>query len=61
MRLLLGGLTDIAITIGLTCPSQAQEKTNVSINRQPGILYLASHVMERQRLSSIFQRFLPVC
>lgn len=28
----------------------AQAKTEISITRQPGILYLASHVMERQEL-----------
>lgn len=50
MRLLIGGLTAIAIALGLACPSQAEEKTNLSITRQPGILYLASHVMETQKL-----------
>ncbi|HEY0234715.1 MAG TPA: ABC transporter substrate-binding protein [Afipia sp.] len=31
-------------------PSGAQEKTEISITRQPGIVYFASHVMEKQRL-----------
>ncbi|HSC23405.1 MAG TPA: ABC transporter substrate-binding protein, partial [Casimicrobiaceae bacterium] len=28
----------------------AQQKSEISITRQPGILYLPSHVMEKQRL-----------
>jgi NitT/TauT family transport system substrate-binding protein len=31
-------------------PSQAQDKTEISITRQPGIVYFPSHVMEKQHL-----------
>jgi NitT/TauT family transport system substrate-binding protein len=31
-------------------PAMAQEKTEITITRQPGIVYLASHVMEKQNL-----------
>lgn len=31
-------------------PAFAQEKTEITITRQPGIVYLASHVMEKQNL-----------
>src|SRR4051794_907424 len=30
--------------------ASAQEKTEISITRQPGILYLPSHVIEKQKL-----------
>ena len=50
MRLFIGGMTALAMALGLAFPSLAQEKTNISITRQPGILYLASHVMENQKL-----------
>ena len=31
-------------------PAMAQQKTEISITRQPGILYMPSHVMEKQKL-----------
>ena len=31
-------------------PALAQQKSEISITRQPGILYLPSHVMEKQQL-----------
>ena len=31
-------------------PAGAQQKTEITITRQPGILYLPSHVMEKERL-----------
>ena len=34
----------------LCAPAAAQQKTEISITRQPGILYLPSHVMEKQQL-----------
>ncbi|MEO9339645.1 ABC transporter substrate-binding protein [Mesorhizobium sp. SB112] len=50
MKLLISRLAAIAFAVGIASSVQAQEKTNVSITRQPGILYLASHVMETQKL-----------
>ncbi|GAK72033.1 ABC transporter substrate-binding protein [Agrobacterium rubi] len=50
MRLFIGGITALAVVLGLAATGQAQEKTTLSITRQPGILYLASHVMETQKL-----------
>ncbi|WP_411969684.1 ABC transporter substrate-binding protein [Rhizobium sp. 3T7] len=44
------GLAAIAAVVGMALPVAAQEKTTISITRQPGILYLASHVMETQKL-----------
>lgn len=44
------GLAAIAAVILPALPAVAQEKTAISITRQPGILYLASHVMETQKL-----------
>lgn len=48
LRLL--GAAAIAAVFATTLPASAQEKTAISITRQPGILYLASHVMETQKL-----------
>lgn len=50
MSIMKTGLAALALTLGLASTSLAQEKTSVSITRQPGILYLASHVMETQKL-----------
>lgn len=51
MTSLTGGLAAFALALAVTCsPASAQEKTDISITRQPGILYLASHVMETQKL-----------
>ncbi|MBW9054509.1 ABC transporter substrate-binding protein [Rhizobium mesosinicum] len=46
----VSGLAAIAAVVGIALPAVAQEKTSISITRQPGILYLASHVMETQKL-----------
>ena len=35
---------------GVAFPAMAQQKSEVSITRQPGIIYLPSHVMEKQQL-----------
>ena len=40
----------LAVAFGLTAPAQAQQKSEITITRQPGILYLASHVMESRKL-----------
>ncbi|GGB01502.1 ABC transporter substrate-binding protein [Brucella endophytica] len=50
MRSLIGGAIALACVLGFTGAGHAQEKTSLSITRQPGILYLASHVMETQKL-----------
>ncbi len=36
--------------LGITPAIHAQQKTEISITRQPGILYMATHVMEKQHL-----------
>src|SRR4051812_16536601 len=41
------GLLVVALGAGV---AHAQQKSEISITRQPGILYLPSHVMEKQRL-----------
>lgn len=38
------------VLLVLSCAAAAQQKTEISITRQPGILYLPSHVMEKQHL-----------
>ncbi len=50
MQSLIRGITALSIILGLGSSALAQEKTDISITRQPGILYLASHVMETQQL-----------
>lgn len=55
MRSIISGLAALGLALGFAtsafAPSAyAQEKTEISITRQPGILYLASHVMETQQL-----------
>jgi len=50
MRTITRGFAALAALLGMTFSAAAQEKTTVSITRQPGILYLASHVMEVQKL-----------
>jgi NitT/TauT family transport system substrate-binding protein len=40
----------LAGVLALVAPAVAQDKTEISITRQPGILYLPSHVMEKQQL-----------
>ncbi|MGN6549517.1 MAG: ABC transporter substrate-binding protein [Pararhizobium sp.] len=50
MRSLVSGITALGLVFGLGAVAHAQEKTEISITRQPGIIYLASHVMETQKL-----------
>lgn len=40
----------LGLALLATGPALAQEKTEITITRQPGIVYLASHVMEKQNL-----------
>ncbi|MEZ2128294.1 ABC transporter substrate-binding protein [Sinorhizobium sp. CB9] len=49
MKAILGGLAALGLMFaGIS--ANAGEKTDISITRQPGILYLVSHVMETQKL-----------
>jgi NitT/TauT family transport system substrate-binding protein len=50
MRSLISGLAAIGLALGFASAANAAEKTEISITRQPGIIYLASHVMETQKL-----------
>ena len=50
MRGFLRCLTAVGMTLASAFSGNAAEKTDISITRQPGILYLASHVMETQKL-----------
>ena len=50
---LQGMLSAVIVAAGalaLSFAASAQQKTDISITRQPGILYLPSHVMEKQHL-----------
>ncbi|CDZ29172.1 ABC transporter substrate-binding protein [Neorhizobium galegae] len=49
MKKLIRGVAALVAMVGVALPAVAQEKTSISITRQPGILYLASHVMETQK------------
>lgn len=49
MKAILGGLAALGLMFA-SVSAKAGEKTDISITRQPGILYLVSHVMETQRL-----------
>lgn len=40
----------LAGVLAASAPADAQQKSEISITRQPGILYLPSHVMEKQQL-----------
>jgi len=46
-------LGSAALALALLCvggPAWAQQKSEISITRQPGILYLPTHVIEKQKL-----------
>jgi NitT/TauT family transport system substrate-binding protein len=40
----------IAAAVLSTSPAQAQQKSEISLSRQPGIFYMPSHIMEKQKL-----------
>jgi NitT/TauT family transport system substrate-binding protein len=44
------GTAILGLALLATGPASAQEKTEITITRQPGIVYLASHVMEKKNL-----------
>jgi NitT/TauT family transport system substrate-binding protein len=50
IRRLRAGVAVVAGLLALGNTASAQEKNEVSITRQPGILYLPTHVIEKQRL-----------
>jgi NitT/TauT family transport system substrate-binding protein len=39
-----------ALGVLAAAPAHAQAKSEIAVTRQPGILYLASHVMEEHKL-----------
>lgn len=50
IKLVRASAAALLLLMGLVGPSGAQEKTEISITRQPGIVYFPSHIMEKQRL-----------
>ena len=40
----------IAAAVLSTSPAPAQQKSEISLSRQPGIFYMPSHIMEKQKL-----------
>jgi len=40
----------IAATAMSALPAKAQQKSEISLSRQPGIFYMPSHIMEKQKL-----------
>ncbi len=40
----------IAAAVLSASPAQAQQKSEISLSRQPGIFYMPSHIMEKQKL-----------
>jgi NitT/TauT family transport system substrate-binding protein len=45
--------TAVAVALGLmlaSAPVQAQQKTEISLSRQPGIFYMPTHIIEKQKL-----------
>ena len=40
----------IAAAVLPASPAQAQQKSEISLSRQPGIFYMPSHIMEKQKL-----------
>jgi len=40
----------LAGVLAASAPADAHQESDISITRQPGILYLPSHVMEKQQL-----------
>src|SRR5256885_17211944 len=48
-RAAVGAIAAIGITLPGS-PAPAQQKTEISLSRQPGIFYMPSHIMEKQKL-----------
>ena len=44
------GLFALLAASAVTTPASAQQKTDISLSRQPGIFYMPSHIIEKQKL-----------
>jgi len=44
------GLFALLAAGAVTTPASAQQKTDISLSRQPGIFYMPSHIIEKQKL-----------
>jgi NitT/TauT family transport system substrate-binding protein len=44
------GLFALLAAGAITTPALAQQKTDISLSRQPGIFYMPSHIIEKQKL-----------
>jgi len=44
------GLFTLLAAGAVTTPASAQQKTDISLSRQPGIFYMPSHIIEKQKL-----------
>jgi NitT/TauT family transport system substrate-binding protein len=44
------GLVGIAGLLLASAPAQAQQKTEIALSRQPGIFYMPTHIIEKQKL-----------
>jgi NitT/TauT family transport system substrate-binding protein len=44
------GFFALLAALGITTPALAQQKTDISLSRQPGIFYMPSHIIEKQKL-----------
>jgi NitT/TauT family transport system substrate-binding protein len=48
-RACAGAIAAVAV-IAAASPAPAQQKTEIALSRQPGIFYMPSHIMEKQKL-----------
>ena len=46
----LAAIALIAATALSALPAKAQQKSEIALSRQPGIFYMPSHIMEKQKL-----------
>src|ERR1700745_2924532 len=44
------GVAAIAGVLVAGLPAQAQQKSEIAVSRQPGILYMPTHIIEKQKL-----------
>ena len=47
---LAAAMIGVAGLLAGTMPASAQQKTEISLSRQPGILYMPTHIIEKQKL-----------
>jgi NitT/TauT family transport system substrate-binding protein len=50
MRRLCAGVAAAVGLLALANSASAQQKNEISITRQPGIIYLPTHIIEKQQL-----------